>query len=787
LELAATASDDFVVEPTIEVEPDAPAPAADFGLAPQVTPEEAAPEEAFIVDEPAAPEPVAAAEAGDVFLVEEAPPIAPMEEFLVEAEPAPQPPPPAAVARPAAPPTPAAPARPAPPAPPAAAAPAPPPRPAAPTEAPRPAPAPKPAPAAAPAPPRPAARSAAQYDVPEMAPGRERVAPSVGEAPRAAAAGARPPRKKAGPPIALYAGIGGAALAVLGAGGFYAMRALSAPRIQAVTPARVATGQLVTLSGSHFAPDAAGNALAIGGKPAQILKASPTQLEAQVPEIAVPPGKDTLVKVVLRVGDRETSPFEIALHHVPRIHGLSPDVAMPGEEIALEGTGWGQGAQVKFGALNAEVLQASATTLKVRVPAIEGGPGTGVPVTVLMGADASNAAPFIVGHLPLVTRVEPLSAAPGDMLTITGRGFQLQAQDNLVRIGGAHALLVSANGTELKVIVPRVPEGDAPVEVHARGLDGVGQASLKVPPPSENVEFRFVAEPLDDAQGHDHAILSTELGPAFVLSAAAGKSAAERALDAISKLNAAATALKASRDQDLEARGLDKSPAIGLTGKAESLFEAADEDVAAYDEDWTKLGAKSVPVTRSRLATWWGAVGKDLVLLLVRSERPHFAADLAGEGRVLGDVFQAARKATEVGVPRKLVVEQKPPVRDALRTLALRVPASVTGPASAADLASAVRLDGVWTGSEDENGRHKSVSVTFKGNGGSFAYEGGVTMSLPILSAEQQKGNVRFSIQFRGVVRRYLGRWDGKKLAGKISSDAQDKGDIGSFEITPAQ
>jgi hypothetical protein len=68
------------------------------------------------------------------------------------------------------------------------------------------------------------------------------------------------------------------------------------------------------------------------------------------------------------------------------------------------------------------------------------------------------------------------------------------------------------------------------------------------------------------------------------------------------------------------------------------------------------------------VAVWWEAVARDLVLLLVRGEKPHFAADLAPEGRVFARPAIPRAEVRDRGVPRQIVAEARPPVRDALRT-----------------------------------------------------------------------------------------------------------------------
>src|SRR4029078_5640834 len=127
------------------------------------------------------------------------------------------------------------------------------------------------------------------------------------------------------------------------------------------------------------------------------------------------------------------------------------------------------------------------------------------------------------------------------------------------------------------------------------------------------------------------------------------------------------------------------------------------------------------PISPARVAVWWEAVARDLVLLLVRGEKPHFAAELAHEVRVFADLHPLARKLVTVGVPRQIVAEARPPARDALRTAGVRVPATVkwrapvavagaaAEPGAAASPAApagpTLKLDGRWSGSETDSGR----------------------------------------------------------------------------------
>jgi len=713
--------------------------------------------------------------------------------FLVDEPPAGPAPPSPPVAK-APPPLPATP-------PPAAAAPVPPPVVVAPLP-------PPPARAVQPGPPAPARAEAppASRSEPRAAP-VERPAPGPPE-PRKRPErppGARPPverpaaerapRRGSGPPIARYAMLGIAALLVGTVAGYFLMGQLRAPSIQSIAPSRVRSGEVVTVTGRNFSGDPAGNVVRFEGtREGRVVRASASQLQVEVPDVPAAVGRPNRVPVTVTVGGRSSDAFLVAVYQAPRIHGLSPSVAMSGEEIVLAGTGWGPGASVRFGTMDVPVVDVTDSTIKVRVPAISGPPGTSVPVVVSMGADPSNPAPFILGRLPLVLSLDPRSAAAGDVVTIEGRGFDRDPAKDQVRIAGARALVAPGSEEQLKVAVPFVdaPAGAAAVEVKVAGLDNTGQGSLTLAAPADPVDLRFTAEPFEDEAGHAHAALSTALGPAFVLSAAGGRSAAVRAFEAQRRLNDAATTLKATREADVEIRPSEGGYALVLSGRSEPLIEARPEDAAAYNEDWTKAKARGGPVTAGRLASWWQATLRDLVLLLVRGERPHYSAALAPEGRALGQLFDTARKSAPFGVPRSMLAQARPPVRPTVRALALHVPASVPAPAgepaaaAAATVAAApvLRLDGNWTGSETEEGEKKFVTASFTPPTGTLTYERALSMTVSLSNVVQGRdGSVRFEAQAGRGVRYYAGRWDGQKLNGQIAADATGQTVIGSFEL----
>jgi hypothetical protein len=586
---------------------------------------------------------------------------------------------------------------------------------------------------------------------------------------------------------------------LLGAVAFGALRLLGAGvRLDAVEPARVRVGQRATLAGWGFAAEPSGNTVLFDDSEAKVILASPTRLEVEVPAAVAESGAERRALVVVRRGRHASSPLEVAVFQGPRLHGISPEAALPGEVVLLAGAGWGPGASVRFGAADAQLVEVGTTRIRAVVPEAAGAAGTAAPVVVTVGGVESNAAPFVVGHLPVVTGVSPATAAPGDVVDVSGRGFVADPPENDVRVGGVPALVVSASPDALRIVVPLVHpgEGSRAVEVRVPGSADVGQSAVQVAALPDPVGFHFVPEPFLAVPGRPYAVLATGLGPAFVLAPSGGQTAAARAVEAARRLNGAAQPLRATLDLNVEARDAGSGPALGLPGSEEALLDVTAEDAAAYGEDWTGLRGRGGPLSRARLARWWEAVARDLVLLTVRGDRPRFAAALAPEGRVLGQVFDAAQRAGGSGVPRQLVAEARPALREGLRLVALRVPAAVEEPAPAAGSATgqpavaatprppALALDGTWAGSESEAGERRYLTVAFRRGGGTIAYEGGITLTVPLLSLQQTgRDQARFSVQIRGGVRHYVAKWDGETLAGVVSTDAAGRNVVARFEL----
>jgi hypothetical protein len=101
---------------------------------------------------------------------------------------------------------------------------------------------------------------------------------------------------------------------------------------------------------------------------------------------------------MVRVHGRASAPLEVRVYPVPRIHRIAPDIGVAGDEIKISGSGWTLSATVRFGGIEAPVIDAGFKLLRVRVPPLRAGPGSSVPVVVFVGKAASQPVRFKVGR-----------------------------------------------------------------------------------------------------------------------------------------------------------------------------------------------------------------------------------------------------------------------------------------------------------------------------------------------------------------------------------------------------
>jgi hypothetical protein len=637
-----------------------------------------------------------------------------------------------------------------------------------------------------PAPAAPASAAAAKKprpdytsELPSMVPAgvRERFSPPP-PAPSLAPIAARPKAmgaRRRRPAIPRLAIVALAAAAVAGTALWVYLRLRPpAPVITSVTPPKAEPGQTITIVGTGFDPKANGDTVRFGEQPGEVTSASESQLAVTVPaSLAV---ADTTVRVQTR-GGRSNALF-LKIYRGPRVTSVDPPVALPGSEVVLRGSNLGgPSLEVEVGGLPAAVKESSPTALRIVLPNLPFLEGRLVPVSVQAAGESGRPAEIILGRMPLVTAVAPQSGPAGTQVTVRGHGFDPDVRANRITVGGEPALLVSATANEIVAVVPAPPTAgtqvQAPIVVQARGGTSSGGVAFVVMSPSEaSFRPRYFPAAAADRPSEDVVLVSTEMGPALLLSGKAdAPSTVERAARAAAAMNAVVEAA-ATRPATLEVR--DGPPAgVALAGSRSLLVAATAEDAAAYSREPLARGQRATP---RGLAQLWAALLQDHLTLFMQGQRPLRVAELSPRGKVLLDLFSEAerRGSAGAGVPTRLVRPLPPSLARSFREMALVLP---SGPSTAA-----AAVAGRWEGTMQEGAaapRRITVELRLDGarlSGALTTRSGAVAMGVPLKDLRYERGRLSFVIATGGATLEWTGTVAGASIDGAIREGTKDAG-----------
>lgn len=222
--------------------------------------------------------------------------------------------------------------------------------------------------------------------------------------------------------------------------------------IREFVPTAAAPGQRVLLRGSGFGDGPQGNRVTLAGRPVRILRASPTEIEFEVPRDQTQGG--TIQVIVPGAGRFETgAPLRVA--PAPLIASIEPAQGAPGARVTLRGERFGSdpsALRVTLGEVLARVLSVTPDTVVVEVP---NGAGSG-RWQLSVGGIGPVEAPvdFRVLEPVTVAGFSPTAGDVGDRISLQGTGFSPNLAENAVRLGQVPARVVSVGGRELVVEVP---------------------------------------------------------------------------------------------------------------------------------------------------------------------------------------------------------------------------------------------------------------------------------------------------------------------------------------------
>lgn len=278
-------------------------------------------------------------------------------------------------------------------------------------------------------------------------------------------------------------------------------------RIDRLEPSFGPVGTQVRIFGSGFEPTIDGNTVRLGDLRCAVRSATSAELLVEVPSRAA---TGSFVVGVRNRGEIVSPVFRVI--YPPVIRSLSPRAGFPGTEVTLSGEHLGEtpnDVQASLGGVAAQVVFVSPTAVRVRIPE---NAGSGViQLTVRDAGMVSAPQPFEVWTPPVVTSISPTRAAPGSLVTVTGRGFLTRRGYTTASIHGVAAVVRSVEETQLTLEVPAgASTGRVTVSVRGRG-EAQSPVDLVVVPPPRITSI----SPAAAAPGENLTLLGENFGSAI--------------------------------------------------------------------------------------------------------------------------------------------------------------------------------------------------------------------------------------------------------------------------------
>ncbi len=228
-------------------------------------------------------------------------------------------------------------------------------------------------------------------------------------------------------------------------------------------------------------------------------------------ELKVPTGATTGLVTVAVAGNQVTTtkPFTVITGD-PQITNITPLQGKVGQEVTITGSNFLPNDLannvVLFNGVKAEVISASETELKVKVPV---GASNG-KITVQIGPDYYRGYEVVSNETFTVSpsiAFSPASGAPGDIVVISGTNFSFSTTvtENVVKFNGVLAPVTSATADQLNVLVPAgAITGKVSVEVNGTTVESTTNFTI-----ANNAPANITFSPASGAPGDIVVILGT--------------------------------------------------------------------------------------------------------------------------------------------------------------------------------------------------------------------------------------------------------------------------------------
>ncbi|RDC64426.1 DUF7619 domain-containing protein [Adhaeribacter pallidiroseus] len=223
-----------------------------------------------------------------------------------------------------------------------------------------------------------------------------------------------------------------------------------APTLTGISVNEGVTGQVITLTGKYFAPELALDTVLFNKTPAKVLAASETSLQVAVPAAA----RRSKILIKTRGGQAESAQ-EFRIWYPPVITGFNSAKGKAGTILTITGNDFAEETsrnKVQFAGIPSQVMQATATALRVQVPAeaISGDIQVETP-----GGVTHSPTAFTFIPAPVITSFTPSSGNAGTVITIKGRNFNADNQADTVLINKEAAKILKISQTSLVVEAPK--------------------------------------------------------------------------------------------------------------------------------------------------------------------------------------------------------------------------------------------------------------------------------------------------------------------------------------------
>jgi hypothetical protein len=220
------------------------------------------------------------------------------------------------------------------------------------------------------------------------------------------------------------------------------------PVIESFEPGEGTWGDTVVIHGKNFSGQQRFNEVEFAGLASTVVSSNDSTIKFIVPNDV--PEKSVKIKVKVLQYEGESSAWFTLIG--PVITGISPLNGTFGDIVTIAGQNFSTGANknlVVFNEFTAEIVEATGTQLKVRVPSAIRAKENVVTVTSRL-LSASGTQKFTI-NAPVIISVTPTELTAGSIVHVTGNNFNPTLSGNKVFLDGATATVEGATKTQLTV------------------------------------------------------------------------------------------------------------------------------------------------------------------------------------------------------------------------------------------------------------------------------------------------------------------------------------------------